>query len=1268
MKRRLLAALLSLALVVGLFPATALAEEGTQDGGVVVPCTVTESCTLEAGHDGDCIILPDEPEEPIDEEPAEPASSTAADQLAELLSDLSDPSDIAGMDDAQLSAVQEQIAAIEDFALKNSLTLTEEQTALLTAIWSALTSLPADNGTTDEVSAYANAITATGGELSSGEYELTDNVTLNNALIIPEGAIVSIDLNGKTISTGEGFAGTSVLSVAENASLTIRDGSIEGTGTIHGTSTSTSTIRGVEGNSGSTVNIEGGTIDIDRTGSADKYAYGVYMDDTQDNPSTLNISGGKIDVYSEKSITCGVYLKFGNISITGKSEINVRTDGTTASYGVRINNPNSKATRSIDGGTVTITGAGIVYGISGYYGEGINISDCVVTAKTTGANKKAYSVYNGIVSEGTFRGEVGGSTTITGGTFLTSDGSSYSDVSGKIPAGYPLTQNQETGEIMRDEDAVIVATANGQEFTLLSTAIAAAEDGSTVILRRDTDPAAEGMLTIDKDITLDLGENTLKLNQFEKIKNVYGSGYYFQVSLFNSGDLTIQNGTVALTYEGDTSDYLQGILNKGDLTLADDVAIVADVPGAAVMNVQGTLTSYADISNVVTTVPQGGANAVSTYGGTLNLLGGEITASAGTNVNYDVGGVSVFNSDYSNTGSGAQVEITNVRITSDILALSTNNQASGGDDPSNVTIKSGTLTAANSTAIYWPSAGTLTVGEMGGSDDSVVIKAENGSGIEICSGTLVVNCGTISGETDQMTKTDSETVTNGYGGSGAIGVGDAITAVGRRGSGYNSAPLNVTINGGTLTSDKNYAVRYFDYDHLTNNDDVTGQQDVAVRIVDGNFVGSADTGALEFEYVAEGNTAKEQQVVSGGNFSDSVDSAYLAPTLTYEVKDNAAGNQAPFSYTTTLDEAMEAAGEDGEITSVAATNTESDDNSTFTVTIANESVSNQIKVAENETIILPTPDRGSYWHFQGWRADNGTVHQAGGTVRITADITFTARWDYVPPVTKPTHNNDGDPTYSISLPGKVPGGEVSLPKRYAEQGETVIITVKPDSGYVLETLTVTDANGDEISVRSRGNNQYTFTMPRSRVTIEATFAEIEEEPDLFFVDVPTSAYYYDAVYWAAENGVTYGTSATTFSPDVIVSRAQMVTFLWRAHGSPAPRSSVNPFTDITSDMYYYDAVLWAVENGVTNGTSATTFSPDATVTRAQAVTFQWRAAGSPAVSGGSFADVADSAYYVGAVSWAVANGVTNGTGGSNFSPDVGVSRAQAVTFLWRQLA
>ena len=169
-----------------------------------------------------------------------------------------------------------------------------------------------------------------------------------------------------------------------------------------------------------------------------------------------------------------------------------------------------------------------------------------------------------------------------------------------------------------------------------------------------------------------------------------------------------------------------------------------------------------------------------------------------------------------------------------------------------------------------------------------------------------------------------------------------------------------------------------------------------------------------------------------------------------------------------------------------------------------------------------------------------------------------------------------------------------------------------------------------------------------------------------FTDVTERDYYYDAVLWAVENSVTNGTSAATFSPDANVSRAQMVTFLWRAAGSPEPQSSVNPFTDVSSSAYYYDAVLWAVENGVTNGTSATTFSPDMDVTRAQAVTFQWRAAGSTVMSGTSFDDVAADAYYANAVTWAVANGITNRTGGTTFSPGAVVSRAQAVTFLYRQ--
>ena len=266
-------------------------------------------------------------------------------------------------------------------------------------------------------------------------------------------------------------------------------------------------------------------------------------------------------------------------------------------------------------------------------------------------------------------------------------------------------------------------------------------------------------------------------------------------------------------------------------------------------------------------------------------------------------------------------------------------------------------------------------------------------------------------------------------------------------------------------------------------------------------------------------------------------------------------------------------------------------------------------------------------------------------------------------------DDDDDGGYSVSVPSSssVRGGGITVSPRSADKGDTVSITLKPDEGYVLDQLTVTDGSGDELKLTWESDNRCTFTMPGSRVDIQVSFKPIETAPANPFADVSSSAYYYDAVLWAVANGVTNGTSATAFSPNVTVSRAQMVTFLWRAHGAPRA-AGANLFTDVSADAYYYDAVLWAVESGVTNGTSATTFSPDAPVTRAQAVTFQWRAAGAPAMSGGSFGDVAAGAYYAGAVTWAVESGITNGTGADSFSPDAAVSRAQAVTFLYRELA
>ena len=262
-------------------------------------------------------------------------------------------------------------------------------------------------------------------------------------------------------------------------------------------------------------------------------------------------------------------------------------------------------------------------------------------------------------------------------------------------------------------------------------------------------------------------------------------------------------------------------------------------------------------------------------------------------------------------------------------------------------------------------------------------------------------------------------------------------------------------------------------------------------------------------------------------------------------------------------------------------------------------------------------------------------------------------------------SSSGTTRYTVSVED-TDNGTVKVSPTRASKGSTVTITVTPDEGYELDKLVVTDKNSDAVKLIDKGDGKYTFTMPRSAVTVEATFAEIGTEPESpVFTDVPASAYYYDAVLWAVENGVTEGTNATTFSPDMSCTRAQMVTFLWRAAGSPEPVTTTNPFTDVNSGVYYYDAVLWAVEQGITSGTSATTFAPDATCTRAQTVTFLYRAAGSPAVSGDSFADVSADAYYADAVAWAVSEGVTVGTSDTTFSPDMNCTRAQIVTFMYR---
>ena len=266
-------------------------------------------------------------------------------------------------------------------------------------------------------------------------------------------------------------------------------------------------------------------------------------------------------------------------------------------------------------------------------------------------------------------------------------------------------------------------------------------------------------------------------------------------------------------------------------------------------------------------------------------------------------------------------------------------------------------------------------------------------------------------------------------------------------------------------------------------------------------------------------------------------------------------------------------------------------------------------------------------------------------------------------VRESSDGDDSDPTYAIEVGKDIRNGTVTANRRYAERGDTVTITVKPDDGFKLDDLTVTDKNGKELKLTDKGNGKYTFTMPASKVEIKATFVkEVETSP---FSDVSTSAYYYEAVKWAQEKGITGGIGNGLFGPNQPCTRAQIVTFLWRAAGSPEPKA-MSSFADVSTDAYYAKAVAWAVENGITTGTGDGKFSPDATCTREQAVAFLYRASGSPAVSGSSaFSDVAANAYYADAVAWAEKNGVTGGIGGGLFGSGNTCTRAQIVTFLYR---
>lgn len=376
----------------------------------------------------------------------------------------------------------------------------------------------------------------------------------------------------------------------------------------------------------------------------------------------------------------------------------------------------------------------------------------------------------------------------------------------------------------------------------------------------------------------------------------------------------------------------------------------------------------------------------------------------------------------------------------------------------------------------------------------------------------------------------------------------------------------------------------------------------------------------------------------------------------------------------------------------------------MTVTVAEKQACTAPVFAKNTDTLTEEPDDKAQFTlkeepvsgaiFKVYSAETGgelvgTASYSGTTLTVTLNTIPTSNTSYyismeIPNTTesertevvvnaykKPASSGGGGgsstPRYAVTVPDKTENGSLRVTPQNAKRGSSVTITATPDKGCEVDDIVAKDAKGNKLTLKDNGDGTYTFTMPASKVTIEATFAEKQAEPivpEKLFADVSAEEYYYEAVKWASENGVTGGIGENLFGAKLPCTRAQIVTFLWRAAGSPEPKG-MSGFVDVSADAYYAKAVAWAVEQGIVSGTSATTFSPDAVCTRAQSVAFLYRAFGTRTDKAAGFSDVSADAYYADAVAWAVENGVASGIGGGLFAPDQDCARGQIVAFLYR---
>ena len=777
-----------------------------------------------------------------------------------------------------------------------------------------------------------------------------------------------------------------------------------------------------------------------------------------------------------------------------------------------------------------------------------------------------------------------GTAAVTGGRF-------DADISKYIPSDYVQSAD---GTVEKLGESNAVAKVGDTYYKTLAEAVAAAQSGETVKLLHDIDFGTD-RLTIKKAITLDLAGHKITTN------NSVCTLYFTKTATVTD---SVGNGKIENTYGTANGISIVSGGEDADLTLNG-------------VTVSGYYGVYIQQGANVTVI---NSNIKAIFCG-IAVLGQNDSNKKNTSVIVKSG--TVEGGDYAIAGNGA-MQGTEITITGGTIRETGNN---GGG------------------AIYHPQNGTLSI------SGDALIEGENG--IQLCSGEGVI--ANITGGVIRATGNDQRASKTG---DGFIPDGAALSIVNRD---YPGGTPKMNVSGGYFAAEKNNAVLAYTWsankasewtnakEYLSINGGLF-TSDPSAYVADGHYVDASNNGDYPYT-VKEGTKPAGALIVVKDTTAVTVPDSEAIKGLMNDDKTNIANKSSvdgvaeaiadnkadliPADVNTTdakkveIEVTVKVNVTSADMTSENKTLTfEASPVATVTVTKADGSteVKNDVKVPNSLlngqpiTVKLPLPTGFNPEQIKHISSDGSveyflkTAKRGANTFEIkdgcaVFTITKFSTFELSGTVTyvEPSYysGSSSDPTYSVTV-DKTENGSVTVSPKSASKGDTVTVTVKPDSGYVLETLTVTDKNGNELTLKDKGDGKYTFTMPAGKVEVKATFMEDNSMLN-FFYDVPNGAYFYEAVKWAVENGITTGVGNDLFAPEQPCTRAQIVTFLWRTAGSPEPKGTAAGMTDVVSGSYYEKAVAWAIENGITTGTTTSTFSPDATCTRAQIVTFLYRA-------------------------------------------------------------